>query len=43
MTNSPAPAAIGNVLYNATGVWFNDLPMASDKVIGAIYGKRSVK
>ncbi len=32
-TNAPTPAAIRNALYNATGVWFNDLPITPDKII----------
>jgi CO/xanthine dehydrogenase Mo-binding subunit len=39
-TNAPTPAAIRNALYNATGVWFNDLPITPDKIIRAMQGKR---
>lgn len=35
-TNAPTPAAIRNALYNATGVWFNDLPITPDKIIRAM-------
>jgi len=35
-TNAPTPAAIRNAIYNATGIWFNDLPITPDKIIGAI-------
>ena len=38
-TNAPTPAAIRNALYNATGVWFNDLPITPDKIIRAMHGK----
>jgi xanthine dehydrogenase YagR molybdenum-binding subunit len=43
-TNAPTPAAIRNALYNATGIWFNDLPITPDKIIRAtqaIRGPRS--
>ena len=35
-TNAPTPAAIRNALYNATGIWFNDLPITPDKIIRAV-------
>ena len=35
-TNAPTPAAIRNAIYNATGIWFNDLPITPDKIINAI-------
>ncbi len=38
-TNAPTPAAIRNALYNATGVWFNDLPITPDKIIRAMQVK----
>ena len=38
-TNAPTPAAIRNALYDATGVWFNDLPITPDKIITAMQGK----
>jgi len=38
-TNAPTPAAIRNALYNATGIWFNDLPITPDKIISAVQGK----
>ncbi len=34
--NAPTPAAIANALYDALGIWFNDLPITPDKVIKAI-------
>lgn len=40
VTNTPTPAAIRNALYNAIGIWFNDLPITPDKIIRAIYGKK---
>jgi xanthine dehydrogenase YagR molybdenum-binding subunit len=39
-TNAPTPAAIRNAIYNAIGIWFNDLPITPDKVIKAIYEKK---
>ena len=35
-TNAPTPAAIRNAICNATGLWFNDLPITPDKIIQAI-------
>lgn len=35
-TNAPTPAAIRNALYDAIGIWFNDLPITSDKILRAI-------
>ena len=35
-TNAPTPAAIRNAIYNAIGIWFNDLPITPDKIIKAI-------
>lgn len=34
-TNAPTPAAIRNALHNATGIWFNELPITPDKIIKA--------
>jgi CO/xanthine dehydrogenase Mo-binding subunit len=43
-TNAPTPAAIRNALYDATGIWFNDLPITPDKIITAMQAKaRGVK
>jgi CO/xanthine dehydrogenase Mo-binding subunit len=39
-TNTPTPAAISNALHNAIGIWFNDLPITPDKIIGAIQEKK---
>lgn len=39
-TNTPTPAAIRNAVYNAVGIWFNDLPMTPDKIMKAIYEKK---
>lgn len=39
-TNAPTPAAIRNALYDAVGIWFNDLPITPDKVILAIREKK---
>jgi xanthine dehydrogenase molybdenum-binding subunit len=39
-TNTPTPAAIRNAIYNAVGIWFNDLPMTPDKIVKAISEKR---
>ena len=35
-TNAPTPAAIRNAIYNAIGIWFNDLPITPDKILKAI-------
>jgi xanthine dehydrogenase YagR molybdenum-binding subunit len=42
-TNAPTPAAIRNAIYNAIGIWFNDLPITPDKIIKAVHGKRFSK
>jgi CO/xanthine dehydrogenase Mo-binding subunit len=39
-TNAPTPAAIRNAIYNAIGIWFNDLPITPDKIVKAIYEKK---
>jgi len=39
-TNAPTPAAIRNAIYNAIGIWFNDLPITPDKILKAIHEKR---
>ena len=39
-TNAPTPAAIRNAIYNAIGIWFNDLPITPDKIIKAIQEKK---
>jgi CO/xanthine dehydrogenase Mo-binding subunit len=39
-TNAPTPAAIRNAIYDAIGIWFNDLPMTPDKIIKAIQERR---
>jgi CO/xanthine dehydrogenase Mo-binding subunit len=38
--NAPTPAVIRNAIYNAIGVWFNDLPMTPEKILDAIQGKK---
>jgi xanthine dehydrogenase molybdenum-binding subunit len=38
-TNAPTPAAIRNAIHNATGIWFNDLPITPDKIIDAVQRK----
>ena len=38
-SNAPTPAAIRNAIYNAVGIWLNDLPMTPDKIINAIRDK----
>ena len=35
-TNAPTPAAVRNAIYNAIGIFFNDLPITPDKIIRAI-------
>jgi xanthine dehydrogenase molybdenum-binding subunit len=39
-TNTPTPAAIRNAIYNAVGIWLNDLPMTPNKIMNAIYEKK---
>ncbi len=41
-TNAPTPAAIRNAVYNAVGVWLNDLPLTPDKIINAFRRKEKV-
>ncbi len=36
VTNTPTPAAIGNAIHHATGVWFNELPITPDKILEAL-------
>jgi CO/xanthine dehydrogenase Mo-binding subunit len=38
-SNTPTPAAIRNAIYNAVGVWLNDLPMTPDRILKAIREK----
>ena len=33
---TPAPAAIANAIFNATGHRFKDLPITRDKIVGAL-------
>ena len=35
-TNAPTPAAIRNAIYDALGIWFNDLPITPDKILDAL-------
>jgi len=42
-TNAPTPAAIRNAIYNAIGIWFNDLPITPDKILKAIKEKKGGK
>ena len=39
-TNAPTPAAIRNAICNATGIWFNELPITPDKIIKAIQNQK---
>ncbi len=39
VTNSPTPAAIRNAVYDAAGIWLNELPMTPDKVLKALREK----
>ena len=39
-TNAPTPAAIVNAIYNASGIWMNDLPVTPDKVLKAIRDRK---
>jgi xanthine dehydrogenase YagR molybdenum-binding subunit len=38
--NTPLAAAIRNALYNAAGIWLNDLPMTPDKILKAFSEKK---
>jgi CO/xanthine dehydrogenase Mo-binding subunit len=38
-TSTPLPAAIRNAIYNATGAWFNHLPITADKILAAMKEK----
>jgi xanthine dehydrogenase YagR molybdenum-binding subunit len=40
VVNTPTPAAIRNAIYNAIGVWFNDLPITPDKIVNAAQAKK---
>ncbi|MGM0431624.1 MAG: xanthine dehydrogenase family protein molybdopterin-binding subunit [Spirochaetota bacterium] len=40
VTNTPTPAAIMNAVYNATGIWFNKLPVTPKDVITALRNKK---
>jgi CO/xanthine dehydrogenase Mo-binding subunit len=42
-TNNPTPAAIRNAIYDAVGVWLNDLPITPDKLLNAIKIKNKEK
>ncbi len=42
-TNAPTPAAIRNAIYNAIGIWFNDLPITPDKILSAMNEKKEGK
>ena len=39
-TNTPTAPAIRNAIYNAIGVWLNELPITPDKIIQAISEKK---
>jgi CO/xanthine dehydrogenase Mo-binding subunit len=39
-SNAPTPAAIVNAIYNASGIWMNDLPVTPDKVLKAIRDRK---
>lgn len=36
---NPVPAAIANAIYNATGIWFRDMPITPEKVLKALREK----
>jgi len=36
----PAPAAVGNAIFNAIGVRMKDLPITRDKILAALGGVR---
>ena len=39
-THAPTPAVIRNALYDALGIWFNDLPITPDKITRAIHTEK---
>jgi xanthine dehydrogenase molybdenum-binding subunit len=40
VTNTPTPAAIGNAIHHAIGVWFNELPITPDKILAAMRARK---
>jgi len=36
---NPVPAAIANAIYNATGIWFREMPITPEKVLKALKEK----
>ena len=36
VTNTPTPAAVGNAIADALGIWCNDLPITREKIIRAL-------
>jgi nicotinate dehydrogenase subunit B len=34
----PEGATIANAVYNATGIWFTELPITRERVIAAVKG-----
>ncbi len=40
VTNTPTPAAIGNAIHHAIGIWITDLPITPDKILNAIQAKK---
>ncbi len=40
VSNTPTPAAIRNAIYNAAGIWLNELPMTPEKIIQAIKNQK---
>lgn len=38
-SNAPTTAAIRNAICDATGIWFNDLPITPDRIINALRDK----
>jgi CO/xanthine dehydrogenase Mo-binding subunit len=39
-TNAPTPAAIRNAIYDAVGIWLNELPITPDKILKALAEKQ---
>lgn len=40
VTNTPTPAAIRNAVYNAVGIWMNELPMTPEKILAALRARQ---
>jgi CO/xanthine dehydrogenase Mo-binding subunit len=38
---SPAAPAVANAIHDAVGVWINELPITSEKVLQALQSKKT--